>query len=1124
MSMLTLQVLALLLLFGLIGAFLGWLIRPFFCKPGTMGGRGKLSGSAGANANAKMGTGKASVNTAKGATAQGKASGNNKGSGGKTAAAAAGIAAAAATAAAVSASNKKDNDAKAKAGNAAKQAEASRKADKAKAAEQQRVAAEKAKAAKLAEQQRLAAEKAKAAKQAEEQRLAAEKAKAAKLAEEQRLAAEKAKAAKLAEEQRIAAEKAKAAKLAEEQRLAAEKAKAAKLAEEQRLAAEKANQSARAAAIEADKKQLAAEAEAARRAEADRLAAEKAKADQDAKDAAAKAEADRIAAEQKAKADQAAKDAAAKAENDRVAAEKAKAEQAAKDAADKAEADRIAADKAKAEQAAKDAAAKAEADRIAAEKAKAEQAAKDAAAKAEADRIAAEKAKAEQAAKDAAAKAEADRIAAEKAKAEQAAKDAAAKAEADRIAAEKAKADQAAKDAAAKVEADRVAAEQKAKADQAAKESAARADQAAKDAAAKAQADKAAADKANAAKLAAVAAAAAATTAVAASDSDDDEYANVTDDMRPQRLSAPRGGSADDLKRIKGIGPVIEGTLNEEGVYHFQQIADFTPDNVKWVDKNVSIPGRVHRDDWIGQAQSLIDGREYDGYAKDIAGTEDPSLPPVTEDMRPAKLAGPTGGKADDLKRINGIGPVIEKTLNAEGIYHFHQIAHFTPDNVNWVDRHISFPGRITREEWIRQAKGLAAEGGAGSAEDVVITEDMRPARRTLSAGDKADDLKVINGIGPVIEKSLNEEGVYFYQQIADFDEDNTKWVDNHMAFPGRIHREEWIPQAKALVGQKGAGTGGSGDSAAAITVTEDMRPTRRKLGSGEKADDLKVINGIGPVIEDKLNEEGVYFYQQIADFDEDNTKWVDNHMAFPGRIHREEWIPQAKALVGQQGAGADAEITVTEDMRPTRRTLGPGEKADDLKVINGIGPVIEDKLNAEGIYFYQQVADFNEDNTKWVDNHMAFPGRIHREDWIGQAKVLVGQKGSASSGSGSTSGAAAKPAASAVGSALGSSGAVPESMKPTLLSSPEGGKADDLKRIKGIGKVLERNLHEMGIYHYEQLAALTPDNIKWLTDYVSFPDGRIDDEKWTSQAKALAEGKQTEYSQRFDKGDTPYK
>ena len=61
MSMLTLQVLGLLLLFGLIGALVGWLIRPFFCKSGSAAGRGNLSGSA--NANAKMGKADASMKT-----------------------------------------------------------------------------------------------------------------------------------------------------------------------------------------------------------------------------------------------------------------------------------------------------------------------------------------------------------------------------------------------------------------------------------------------------------------------------------------------------------------------------------------------------------------------------------------------------------------------------------------------------------------------------------------------------------------------------------------------------------------------------------------------------------------------------------------------------------------------------------------------------------------------------------------------------------------------------------------------------------------------------------------------------------------------------------------------------
>ncbi len=66
-------------------------------------------------------------------------------------------------------------------------------------------------------------------------------------------------------------------------------------------------------------------------------------------------------------------------------------------------------------------------------------------------------------------------------------------------------------------------------------------------------------------------------------------------------------------------------------------------------------------------------------------------------------------GEKDDLTRISGIGPVIEETLNEMGIFHYHQIAAFTDDDIAMVNDDISFPGRIEREEWISQAKELAA-------------------------------------------------------------------------------------------------------------------------------------------------------------------------------------------------------------------------------------------------------------------------------------------------------------------------------------------------------------------------------------------------------------------------------
>ena len=85
----------------------------------------------------------------------------------------------------------------------------------------------------------------------------------------------------------------------------------------------------------------------------------------------------------------------------------------------------------------------------------------------------------------------------------------------------------------------------------------------------------------------------------------DDE--TIEDDWRPEMLTAPVG-SADNLKRIKGIGPVIEKTLNELGIYHFRQIAAFTEHNIKWVDNYISFPGRIQREQWVVQAQQLAEG------------------------------------------------------------------------------------------------------------------------------------------------------------------------------------------------------------------------------------------------------------------------------------------------------------------------------------------------------------------------------------------------------------------------------------------------------------------------------------------------------------------------------------
>jgi predicted flap endonuclease-1-like 5' DNA nuclease/uncharacterized membrane protein len=357
---------------------------------------------------------------------------------------------------------------------------------------------------------------------------------------------------------------------------------------------------------------------------------------------------------------------------------------------------------AEAERRAAEAAAKAEAERLAAEaaaKAEGERVAGEAAAKAEAERLAAEaaaKAEAERQRAEAAAKAEAERLAAEaaaKAEAERVAAEAAAKAEAERLAAEaatKAEAERLAAEVAAKAEAERVAAE-------------AAAERLAADAASKAEAER--------------------------------ETAAAYPGVKPSTLAAPND-AADDLKLIKGIGPKNERILNALGVYHFTQIADWSPENAVWMGHHMAFPGRIEREHWISQAKLLAAGldTEHSAAVKSGAVTIDDSadaplgeteanalaeslpatMPRVEGEekhsgSRPLGLAVPRGGTPDDLKLIKGIGKQNEARLHGLGVWHFDQIAAWSPENVKWVGSYLSFSGRIDREKWIAQAKDLAA-------------------------------------------------------------------------------------------------------------------------------------------------------------------------------------------------------------------------------------------------------------------------------------------------------------------------------------------------------------------------------------------------------------------------------
>lgn len=93
------------------------------------------------------------------------------------------------------------------------------------------------------------------------------------------------------------------------------------------------------------------------------------------------------------------------------------------------------------------------------------------------------------------------------------------------------------------------------------------------------------------------------------------------------------------------------------------------------------------------------------------------------------------------------------------------------------------------------------------------------------------------------------------------------------------------------------------------------------------------------------------------------------------------------------------------------------------------------------------------------------------------------------------------------------------EGTKPTTLDKAREGGADDLKKIKGIGPKLEQLCNRLGFYHFDQIAAWTADEVAWVDANLEGFKGRVSRDQWVDQAKLLAEGGETAFSKKVDKG-----
>lgn len=255
--------------------------------------------------------------------------------------------------------------------------------------------------------------------------------------------------------------------------------------------------------------------------------------------------------------------------------------------------------------------------------------------------------------------------------------------------------------------------------------------------------------------------------------------------------------------------------------------------------------------------------------------------------------------------------------------------------------------------------------------------------------------------------------------------------------------------------------------------------------------DDLKMISGIGPFIEERLHALDIFTFRQISKFTAQDIDTINDAIEyFSGRIERDEWVTQAKELVHSE----EKRMEFLERIR-ARKThihydrigIAYKHEADDLTIISGIGGWIKEKLNVLDIYTFKQISKFTDEDVHIVTEAIEyFPGRIERDEWILQAQELVRIEGKKA-----------------------------ELHKRIMerkgriyfdrLGIAHKHHANNLTLIKGIGLWIEERLNMLDIYTFEQISKLTAEDEETITEILEISPGRIVRDNWVGQASGLA-------------------
>ena len=548
-------------------------------------------------------------------------------------------------------------------------------------------------------------------------------------------------------------------------------------------------------------------------------------------------------------------------------------------------------------------------------------------------------------------------------------------------------------------------------------------------------------------------------------------------------VSAP-GMGADDLTRIRAIDSGLHAKLHQLGVRRYADIAAWAPADVTRISSALGFHGRIEQENWIEQAQILSRGGETAFARRKDRGEALVAAPTVHAGTAKPMVVAPaaTVGTAAASVAAAVAAPVVIATAAVAKTV-------------------------VAAPPAVHPAAPVVAPAVS------VIAARVEPAIAVAPVAQTAASVQA-----PVAAAITPETATSRGPQVAEraaFGSTLTTAAGTTPVAPVAV-----TPAAATAVPTTAAGT---------VIAANPVSALGR--------DNLQRIGGINAEVERVLNVQGVGKYNQIANWGEKDTTRFDRLLGYEGRIARENWIEQAQILnrngetaysrqFDQQHGGKTTVPPVPAALQTSSLTPTLTPAVPQASQAAAASAALAAASTAAVAKAATAVASATGTAVPDAPRPLRLPDPVADPVKVAPVPTAIIFPSAA------TLAGAAAPVTAAVTNLPTSVSAMPTPAMRTgelaglrsvrseaYSAAPSKSGPDDLKRIRGVGVLIERKLNTMGINSYAQIANWTSSEIDRVSQVLDFK-GKVERENWVEQARILSAGGQTEFSRRVDRGD----